>query len=156
MYKTYIVSIFLEKSRYDILNTSFGVGLIPNIYNLMSEHKDILFLIPYDYPSSESVMRSVHSIKKMYNDVLAECWAICNCSVKTFYEKTNFFDKCVLLNNLDKNMLEDDEFTRNKRMIDISNFSIFYFEEQNGTVYQTMKYAEETGKNYNIFKLPKT
>ena len=147
MVKTYVVSIFLKKSRDNTLNTTFGIGLVPDIYYLMSKHKNILFLVPYDYPSSESVMRAVHSIEKMYGDVLTQCWAICNCSVKTFYEKTNFFDKCVLINGLEKNPLQIDELTSNKRMVDMSDFSIFYIENPYSTVYQTMKYAEKAGKN---------
>ncbi|MBR6618982.1 MAG: hypothetical protein IKK85_01415 [Clostridia bacterium] len=52
-----------------------------------------------------------------------------------------------MINGLEKNPLQIDELTSNKRMVDMSDFSIFYIENPYSTVYQTMKYAEKAGKN---------
>lgn len=153
MAESFVVSFFVDECSDEEMNTYIGSRFIPYIYELMQEHKNIVFLLPYGYASSESVARAVRVLAKSHSDVRAQCWSVCSCSTeglceKMFGEKSNLFDRCELLKNFDEVPLRQGRIARNKKMVDLSDLSFFYIEKRNGRVYNTMKYAKETGKNY--------
>lgn len=152
MSELYVVSFILDKSSYDILNTSFGTGLIPDIYEIKTEHKNILFLVPYNQPSSESIMRAVKTVSKHHPDVSAQCWAVYNGSIKSFFAENNIFDKFILLNDFNKSNLPCNDKTTFQKTVDLSDYTIFYIEEPDGVTYKAFKYAQKAGKAYRIFE----
>ncbi|MBR4049889.1 MAG: hypothetical protein IKK09_05270 [Clostridia bacterium] len=153
MAESFVVSFFVDECSDEEMNTYIGSRFIPYIYELMQEHKNIVFLLPYGYASSESVARTVRVIAESHPEVRAQCWSVCSCSAeglyeKMFGEKSNLFNRCVLLDNFDEVPLRQGRIVRNKKMVDMSDLSLFYIEKRNGRIYNTMKYAKETDKKY--------
>lgn len=120
MAESFVVSFFVDESSDKDRNTYIGSRFIPYIYELMQEHKNIVFLLPCGYASSESVARTVRVIAKSHSDVKVQCREVGGYSIEGLH----------------------------KKMVDMSDLSLFYIEKRNGRVYNTMKYAKETGKKY--------
>ncbi len=120
MAESFVVSFFVDECSDEEMNTYIGSRFIPYIYELMQEHKNIVFLLPYGYASSESVARTVRVVAESHPYVKVQCRKVGKCSTESSHEK----------------------------IVNMSDLAFFYFEESEGRVYDTMKYAEGTGKKY--------
>ncbi|MBR3755058.1 MAG: hypothetical protein IKK49_08205 [Clostridia bacterium] len=120
MEESFVVSFFVDESYDKEANTYIGSRFIPYIYELMEEHKNIVFLLPYSYASSKSIARTVRVLAKSHFGVKARCRMVCGTSARSVYEK----------------------------MVDMSDISFFYFEKDNCSICSVMKYVEETDKKY--------
>lgn len=120
MAESFVVSFFVDESPDKEMNTYIGSRFIPYIYELMEKHKNIVFLLPHGYASSESVARTVRVLANMYSDVNARCRMVCGNSAKGVYEK----------------------------MVDMSDISFFYIEKDNCKKYNALNYVKETENKY--------
>lgn len=120
MAESFVVSFFVDESPDKEMNTYIGSRFIPYIYELMQEHKNIIFLLPYGYDSSESVARTVRVIAKSHSDVKVQCREISGYSIEGLH----------------------------KKMVDISDLSIFYIEKDNCRQSNILNYIKETDKKY--------
>ena len=120
MAESFVVSFFVDECSDEEMNTYIGSRFIPYIYELMQEHKNIVFLLPCGYDSSKSVARTVSVLAKSHSDVKAQCREVGSYSIEGLH----------------------------KKMVDMSDLSLFYIEKRNGRIYNTMKYAKETDRKY--------
>ena len=120
MEESFVVGFFVDESSDKEESTYIGGRFIPYIHELMEEHKNIVFLLPYGYASSESVARAVRVVAKSHYGVNARCRMVCGNSAKGVYEK----------------------------MVDISDFSFFYIAKDNCNISNILNYAKETDKKY--------
>ncbi len=153
MSECYFVSFFVDESSDKEMNDCIGSRFIPYIDEIIEEHKKVVFLLPYGNACSKSIARTVHIVASHYPDVMVNCWSVCCNSVEGLREKMvdkldGFYERCVLFKGFEEVPLRQGRIVRNKKMVDVSDLSLFYVEKRNGRVYNTMKYAKETGKTY--------
>ena len=157
MSEWFVVSVFVDESPDKEMNKYIGGRFIPYIYEIMQEHKKVIFLLPYGNACSKSIARTVRVVSRHNAEAVAKCWSVCCNSVEGLHQKMadrteGFYERCVLFRDSDEVPLRKGKIVRNEKMVDLSELSLFFIEKRNGRVYNTMKYARETGKEYIIMK----
>lgn len=152
MSKVYTVSIFIDEGPDKEENKTCGSRFIPYIYDLMHEHKEILFLVPFGFTTSEAIMRTIRVVRKDKPQIKAHCRAIYSYggtgAFELFSNKNPVFDSCAFLKEDEEILERQARIKRNQKMVDMSDLSLFYVTKRNGRVDNTLKYAKATNKEF--------
>lgn len=152
MSDVYTVSVFIDKSDDKEENSYIGGRFIPYFYNLMSTHKNVLFLVPFDFDVAQSVMRTIRNMLTLNPEFSACCRGVYSFGgtgvCELFCNENHTYGKAIFLKE-DENITERQaKIKRNKKMVDISDLSLFYVTKRNGRIDSTMKYAKEKNKEF--------
>lgn len=152
MSDVYTVSVFIDKSDDEEENSIIGGRFIPYFYDLMCTHKNVLFLVPFDFCIAQSVMRTIHNMQKQNPEFSACCRGVYSFGGagvgEHFGNKNHVYGKAVFLKEDEYTSERHAKIKRNKKMVDISDLSLFYVTKRSGRVDSTLKYAKEANKEY--------
>lgn len=152
MSDVYTVSVFIDKSDEEEENSIIGGRFIPYFYDLMCTHKNVLFLVPFDFCIAQSVMRTIHNMQKQNPEFSACCRGVYSFGGtgvgEHFGNKNHVYGKAVFLKEDEYTSERHAKIKRNKKMVDISDLSLFYVTKRSGRVDSTLKYAKEANKEY--------
>lgn len=152
MSDVYTVSVFIDKSDDKEENSVIGSRFIPYFYDLMCTHKNVLFLVPFDFCIMQSVMHTIHNMLKLNPEFSASCRVVYSFAGTGICEllcnENSAFGKAVFLKEDEDIPERQAKIKRNRKMVDISDLSLFYVTKRNGRIDNTLKYAKEKNKEY--------
>ena len=152
MSDVYTVSVFIDERPDKDVNSVLGSRFIPYFYDLMNLHKNVLFLVPFDSCVSQSVVRTIRNLQKHNPEFSACCRGVYSLAgtgvCESLCNENSTFGKAVFLNKDGDTSERQAKIKRNRKMVDISDLSLFYVTKHSGRVDSTLKYAKETNKAY--------
>lgn len=155
MLNTYTVSFFGHKRIYNQLRLDQVLDSL--ILQLLREHSYVEFLVGRDGDFDQLVSSAIKRCQRAFgNHNSSHTWVM---PYPTSFFRENeedcyaYYDEIEICEASSAKHFKEAFRSRNRDMIDRSDFAVFYVESSEGGAYQTMQYAIKQGKEYiNLYQ----
>ena len=157
MSEGYVVSFFADDCSDFDEEVELTDRIMKIIDELAEKHKEVVFLVPFGDEYSASINLLVSGAACEHPDTKLECKLVYSCSVNglcelVFDDRYIRYDGYVYFKDGEDIPMRQGRIERNRKMVDKSDLSFFYIKKRGGRIYNTMRYAEENGKEYILLK----
>ena len=152
---SYTVSFFGHRKIDDFYHTERQINQI--IENLLSIHSHVEFLVGRNGDFDQIVSSAIHRYKRLIRDdnsvlIWVMPYITANYKVNEDSFRT-YYDEIEVCNDSSSVHFKKAFQIRNRKMVDRSDFIVFYVNRSSGGAFQTMQYAAQNDKKYiNIFE----